>query len=288
MKVGAFAAFFAPLTSPQTLSKLACDLEAGGFDSLWFGEHVMLFDEMEFPYPGSPDGRLPVPEGNGAPDQTAMIGYLASLTENLRFGTGISLIPQRNPIYTAKEFATLDWLSGGRIDLGVGVGWCKEEVVACGYRWEDRGERCNEALELMTRLWTEPVTSHSGKHFSVTAGRLDPKPVQTPHVPLIIGGYSDAALRRTANYGQGWLGFGLDPAATAGMLGRLDGILVEAGRSRADLDIVMMPGVDDVDAAKAFQDLGVDRLVPLVSLDDPDSVAQRLEHLHVLADAVGD
>ncbi len=288
MKIGAFAAFFAPMTRPQSLADLAHGLDEGGFDSLWFGEHVMLFDEMEFGYPGSPDGRLPVPEGNGAPDQAAIIGYLASITQNLRFGTGISLIPQRNPIYTAKEFATLDWLSGGRIDLGVGVGWCKEEVVACGYTWQDRGARCNEALDLMTRLWTEPVTSFDGRFFSVQGARMDPKPVQSPHIPLIIGGYSDAALRRTAAYGQGWLGFGLDPAASAGMLSRLNDVMREAGRSRDELDIVMMPGVDDLDAARAFQDLGVKRLVPLVSLDEPDAVARRLEHLHALRDAVAD
>ena len=167
--------------------------------------------KWKFPYPGSADGKLPVPVGNGAPDQAATIAYLIGQTKNLRFGTGISLIPQRNPVYTAKEFATLDWLSAGRIDLGVGVGWCKEETDACGYTFEDRGSRCDEALDLMIKLWTEPTTSHTGKHFSVHKARMDPKPAQTPHIPLIVGGFSSAAMRRTATYGNGVVGFWAQP-----------------------------------------------------------------------------
>ena len=285
MEIGAFASFFAPSTPPQRLLKLARQLDAGGFDSLWFGEHILLFDEMEFGYPGTPDGRLPVPEGDGIPDQSTIISYLTGHTENLRFGTGISLIPQRNPIYTAKEFATLDWLSGGRVDLGVGVGWCKEEVLACGYAWENRGARCDEALDLITQLWTQPETTFHGEHFQVQGARFDPKPVQNPHVPLIIGGYSDAAMRRTARFGQGWLGFGLDPKSAQAMLARLDDALAAAGRDRSSLSIVMMPAMDDLASAEAFAELGVDRLVPMVSLEDDAVIDSRLEHLSTLQSA---
>jgi probable F420-dependent oxidoreductase len=283
MKIGAFASFFAPSSTPAALGKLAKDLDSAGLDSLWFGEHALLFDEMEFPYPGSADGKLPVPEGDGAPDQVATISYLIGQTENLRFGTGITLVPQRNPVYTAKEFATLDWLSGGRIDLGVGVGWCKEETLACGYSFSERGERCDEALDLMIKLWTEPVTDHAGKHFSVKGARMDPKPVQRPHIPLIVGGFSAAALQRTARYGKGWLGFGLNPAMTEQMLKALDAALAEEGRSRDDIEIVMMPGDDSEDAARAFADLGVDRLTPMVGLESPAATAERVEYLEKLA-----
>jgi probable F420-dependent oxidoreductase len=279
MKIGAFASFFAPSTAPDVLSSLARNLDSAGMDSLWFGEHVMLFDEMEFPYPGSADGRLPVPEGDGAPDQATIISYLASQTERLRFGTGITLVPQRNPIYTAKEFATLDWLTNGRIDLGIGVGWCKEEVESCGYSWFDRGERCDEALDLMRKLWSEPVTTHTGKHFTVRGARMDPKPVQTPHIPLIIGGFSPAAMRRTAQYGSGWLGFGLDPKSTRHMLGQIDAALEAAGRARSDVEIIMMPGAEGMQAAEQFAELGVDRLLPMVALGDAKQVEQRLVYL---------
>jgi len=283
VKIGAFAAFMTGANSPEALLTLARSLEDAGMESLWLGEHVMLFDEMEFPYPGSADGKLSLPAGSGIPDQATTIAFLASATRRLRFGTGISLISQRNPIYTAKEFATLDWLSGGRVDLGVGVGWCKEEVEACGYSWHDRGRRCDEALELMIKLWTEPVVEFTGKHFQVHGARMQPQPTQRPHIPLVIGGYSRAAMVRTARYGQGWLGFGLDPATTRMMLKSLDGALAEAGRTRSDIEIVMMPGVDDEDSARAFRDLGVDRLVPLITTDAVSAPVARLRHLERLA-----
>jgi len=282
MKIGAFASLFAPQTSMKTVSDAARSLESAGLDSLWFGEHVMLFDDMEYPYPGSADGKLPVPEGQGSPDQATLIACLVGQTSTLRFGTGISLIPQRNPIYTAKEFATLDWMSGGRIDLGVGVGWCKEEVEACGYAWSDRGERCDEALRLMQQLWRDAVVTHDGKHFTVQGAKLDPKPA-TGSIPLIVGGFSRAALRRTAVFGQGWLGFGLNPKANAQLLSGLERAMAEQGRKMDELDIVMMPGVDDMDSAKAFADQGVTRLVPMLDLSQPDKIDSRIEHLANLA-----
>ena len=285
MKIGAVASFFAPVVPPERLISLASAMDENSLDSLWFGEHVMLFDEMEFGYPGSPDGKLPIPEGCGVPDQSTIISYLASHTKTLRFGTSISLIPQRNPIYTAKEFATLDWLTQGRIDLGVGVGWCKEEVESCGYEWSDRGARCDESLELMAKLWRDPVTDHHGDHFTVTGARMDPKPVNAS-IPLIVGGFSDAALRRAAKYGQGWLGFGQDPKGLEMMLGRIDQHLSDAGRSRDDFEIVLMPAVDDLDNAQVFKDMGVDRLTPMVMLDSDESVQARLEHLYRLRDAM--
>ncbi len=283
MRIGAFASLFAPAASPATLSELAQELDSAGLDSLWFGEHVLLFDDMESPYPGSADGKLPVPVGQGAPDQATVIAFLASQTRQLRFGTGISLIPQRNPIYTAKEFATLDWLTQGRIDLGVGVGWCKEEVLACGYTWEDRGARCDEALQLMRRLWTEDCVSHEGVHFQVQSARFDPKPIQSPHIPLIIGGFSDAALARTAAVGQGWLGFGIDPKMTAVMLERLDAELAAVGRSRDDVQIIMMPGAESDADLDEFRRLGVDRLLPMVDLTQPSSLEARVGQLKALS-----
>ena len=192
MKIGVFATFMSPTSTPEMIQDFGRRAEGAGLDSIWMGEHVVLFDEMEFPYPGSRDGKIPTPEGGGLLDTVATFGFLASATTTLRFGTGIALVPQRNPIYTAKEFATLDWLSGGRMDFGIGVGWCKEEVLACGYSWEDRGERCDEFLTLMKKLWTEPVVTYEGKHIQVNACRMDPKPIQKPHIPIWVGGHTPA------------------------------------------------------------------------------------------------
>ena len=276
MKIGLFATFMSPTSTPEMVRDLGQRLESAGVESLWMGEHVVLFDEMEFPYPGSRDGRIPVPEGGGLLDSVATFGFLASATTDLRFGTGICLLPQRNPIYTAKEFATLDWLSGGRVDFGIGVGWCKEEVIACGYSWEDRGARCDEFLELIRQLWTEPVISYSGEHFQLEACRMDPKPVQKPHIPIIVGGHGKRSLRRAAEFGTGWYGFALNPQQTGAILGDLDAALRTAGRSREDFEIIITPNSVDGDTIREFRDLGVDRLVVHLGSQKSAAIDQRL------------
>ncbi len=288
MKIGAFASFMTPVASPQSILEIGRHADAAGLDSLWMGEHVVLFDEMEFPYPGSPDGKLPVPEGGGLPDTIVTLSFLAGVTENIRLGTGVSLIPQRNPIYTANEFATLDFLTGGRLDLGIGVGWCKEEVTACGYSFEDRGERCDEILDIMKKLWTEPVVTHQGKHFQFKDCRMDPKPVQSPHIPIIVGGFSKPAMRRCARYGDGWLGFGINPEITKTLLAGIDAALAAEGRTRDDFEIIVTPGGPvDLDSAREFQALGVDRVVPLLGSDDPDEARRRIDDLAEIANSLG-
>ena len=257
--------------------------EGLGLDSIWMGEHVVLFDEMEFPYPGSRDGKIPVPEGGGMLDTVATFGYLAACTTTIRFGTGITLIPQRNPIYTAKEFATLDWLTGGRVDLGIGVGWCKEEVIACGYTFEDRGKRCDEILDILKLLWTEPVTEYYGEFHDLAPCRMDPKPFQKPHIPIIVGGHSNASFRRAAKYGNGWYGFQLDVAGTAGVIKSLDAALAEQGRSRDGFELVITPTFNVTeDMIKAYEDLGVDRLIIHLGSQRAERVDRRLLEMEKL------
>ena len=202
MKIGVFATFMSPLATPQMIRDFGRRAEDIGLESIWMGEHVALFDRNTFGYPGSKDGRIPVPPGGGMLDVVATFGFLAAATSRLRLGTGVALVPQRNPIYTAKEVCTLDWLTDGRIDFGIGVGWNKEEVEACGYRWEDRGARCDEFLEVMQRLWTEPVVDFAGKWVKLETCRLDPKPIQKPHVPIIVGGYVAMPLDAIQEYAE--------------------------------------------------------------------------------------
>jgi probable F420-dependent oxidoreductase len=282
MRIGVFATFMSPISTPEMIQDFGRRAEGAGLDSIWMGEHVVLFDEMEFPYPGSRDGRIPTPEGGGLLDTVATFGFLASATSTLRFGTGIALVPQRNPIYTAKEFTTLDWLSGGRMDFGIGVGWCKEEVLACGYSWEDRGERCDEFLTLMQKLWTEPVVTYEGKHIQVNGCRMDPKPVQKPHIPIIVGGHSKRAMRRSAEFGNGWYGFGVNPEQTALVLADLDAALTAAGRTREGFEIVITPNDVTEDTIREFADLGVDRLVLHLGSQRPDKISARLSQLEDL------
>lgn len=286
MKIGVFASLMTPACKPEHAVSLAVTAEEAGLDSLWMGEHVVLFDDMKFPYPGSPNGKLPIPQGAGLPDTVVTLSFMASHTSRIRFGTGVTLLPQRNPIYTANEFATLDYLTDGRVDLGVGVGWCIEEVEACGYTFSDRGERCDEMLEIFKRVWTEDVVTHNGKHFSFNAMRMDPKPVQSPHIPLIIGGFSPAAMRRCARYGNGWLGFGLNPEMSKRAIAGIAAALSEEGRSLNDFEIIITPGQVCLDDIKVYEDMGVDRLVPLLIDPTPDAARKRIDELELFQSAL--
>ena len=287
MKVGTFSTFMSPICTPQVIGDFARRAESIGLDSIWMGEHVVLFDKTELPYPGSSDGRLPVPEGGGMLDTVATFGYLAACTSTIRFGTGVTLVPQRNPVYTAKEFVTLDWLTQGRIDFGIGVGWCKEEVLACGYSFDDRGRRCDEILEMMKLLWTEPVAEFHGEHYDLAPCRMDPKPIQKPHIPIIVGGHSRAGFRRAARFGAGWYGFQLDPALTAKVVASLDAALAEEGRSRDDgFELVITPPYNvTMDMVKIYEDLGVDRLIVHLGSQKPERVTARLHELEKLVEA---
>lgn len=286
MKIGTFSTFMSPICTPQMIGDFAQSAENIGLDSLWMGEHVILFDKTESPYPGSASGKLPVPEGGGMLDTVATFGYLAACTKTLRFGTGITLLPQRNPIYTAKEFTTLDWLTGGRIDFGIGVGWCKEEVIACGYNFNDRGKRCDEMLQMMKQLWTEPVAEFHGEYYDLAPCRMDPKPVQKPHIPIIVGGHSSAGFRRAAKYGNGWYGFQMNLEATAQVILTLDAALAEEGRNRDGFQLVITPPYQiTADMVKAYEDLGVDQLIIHLGSQKAERISARLVELEALIEA---
>ena len=282
MHIGLFSTFMSPISDRAMLKDFAQQAEEIGIHSLWMGEHVVLFDETEHPYPGAKDGKLPVPQGGGLLDTVATFGFLSGIAEKLRFGTGIALISQRNPLYTAKEFATLDWLSNGRIDFGIGVGWCKEEVLASGYTWPDRGARSNEFLALVKKLWTESPASFSGDHFKVDPCYLDPKPVQSPHVPIIVGGHADVALKRAATYGDGWYGFQMTPEATAPVFAKLDQYLELEGRDPRAFRRVITPTRNDPDTLEGFRSLGVDELVLHLGSQKREAVQRRLNEVAAL------
>lgn len=286
MKIGLFATFMSPHADRTMIRDFAQQAEAIGVESIWMGEHVVLFDETEHPYPGAADGKLPVPVGGGMLDTVATFGYLAGVTEHLRFGTGISLISQRNPLYTAKEFATLDWLTGGRVDFGVGVGWCKEEVIASGYGWEDRGARSDEFLALVKVLWTQSPAEFQGEHFQMAPCHMDPKPLQTPHVPIIVGGHSKPALRRAARYGNGWYGFQLNPKATQPVLDTLSALRQAEGTDQQPFEITITPNRVSQEIVAEFAALGVERLVLHLGSQKPARVAERLNEVGELIKAI--
>jgi probable F420-dependent oxidoreductase len=263
MKIGLFAPLANPFATPAYLQALGLMAEARGFDSIWVAEHVVLFDEYGSPYPYAADGRIPVAPESGFLDPFVALGFLAAVTATVRLGTGICLVPQRNPVYTAKEAATVDWLSGGRLDLGIGVGWLAEEFQALGVPFERRGARCRSYIEVMRSLWRDGVSQYSDEFYTLPPARQFPKPLQQPHPPMHFGGESDAALRRVADLGQGWYGFGLDPQAADERIRALGRTLERRGRRLADIEVSVCPYTRATtrDDLEAYREAGVDRVI---------------------------
>lgn len=281
MRFGLFAPVISPSNDAAYLSVLARGAEERGFHALWLGEHVVLFDEYEAEYPYAEDGRIPIGGERGLLEPVTALAFIAAQTERLRLGTGICLVPQRNPVYTAKEIAALDYLSGGRVDFGVGIGWLEEEFKALGVPFAQRGARCREYLAVIESLWRDEVSSFSGEFYELPPCRQYPKPIQQPGPPIWFGGESDAALRRTADLGQGWYGFNTDVAETTQRLARLDALLAERGRNRDDIEIAVSPYGKKVDRdiAAAYEDAGVDQLILMIVGRNTDELERRLDSL---------
>jgi len=239
VEIGLFTPLRSPVATPEFLTDLGRECDERGIHSLWLGEHVVMFSDYESSYPGSGDGKFRFPAGSGLLDMVSALSFLAACTRRVRLGTGICILPQNNPVYVAKEYATVDFLSSGRLDFGIGVGWSWEEFAACGVPFEHRGARCDEYLEVIRTLWCDEVSSFQGTYYQLPECLLYPKPVQQPMVPITVGGHSEAALRRTARVGAGWYGVNVSPAETAELLGRLDRHLEAAGRTRSELKIII-------------------------------------------------
>ena len=261
MKIGCQMAFN-DRTSPDFIAAAAGIAEERGFESLWVPEHVVFFQDYDSRYPYTDNGRI-----QGDPrsllDPFSALTYVAANTSRIRLGTGICLVPQRNPVYTARQVADLDFLSNGRFDFGIGIGWLKEEFEALGVPWENRAGRTNECIEVMQALWCNELSAHDGERFKFEGVYQNPKPVQQPHPPLIFGGESNAALRRVATVGQGWYGFNLTPALLEERLKILEPMLQEAGRSLADIRIVTTPGREatNPDDIRIMGEMGVEQII---------------------------
>lgn len=284
MKIGIFLPTFGAGHHPAFLRTLAEAAEQVGAECLWAPEHVVLTETYESQYPYSDDGRFPLdPSEGGLGDPFTVLSYIAAITRRVRLGTGICLVPQRNPVYTAKIVAQLDVLSEGRVDFGVGIGWLAEEFAAVAAPFERRAQRTRAYLEVMRRLWTEQTINYASEFYTLNGVHMAPKPVQRPHPPIIFGGESDAALRRVADIGDGWFGWNITPEMTAERLTVLDRLLAARGRNRADLSIVVSPytrPTRDLDTIKRYRDAGAQQVVLLLPLaEGPDQVRDSVEWL---------
>ncbi len=270
-----------PFSTPELLALIGREAEARSIGTIWVGEHVVMFDQYDSSYPYAEDGRIPVPPGTGLLEPLSTLSFLAAHTTDVRLGTAMVLLPQRNPVYTAKEVSTLDWLSNGRVDLGVGVGWLEEEFEALNVPWPRRGRRTDEYLEVLTTLWCDETSAYEGEFYSLNPCSMFPKPVQLPHPPIHIGGESDAALRRTARAAQGWHSFNRKPSELAEPLEKLDRMLTDQGRTRRDVRITVCPYFQplDADITEQYAEAGADAVAALLLPFGPDEVRSSLDAL---------
>jgi probable F420-dependent oxidoreductase len=283
MKIGISGIGMGKGARPQTIQTAAEHAERLGFGTLWAPEHVVLFDHYDSAYPYSSDGRFLAASTVDLLDPFVALTYAAARTSRIRLATGICLVPEHNPLVLAKVIASVDHLSGGRVALGVGVGWSSEEFVALGISFERRGQRTGEYIEAMRRLWGDDQSSFSGEFVNFKEARSFPKPTRGARLPIIFGGESLPALRRVARYGDGWFSVNLSDAQLAEKLARLDALLAENGRTRDAIEIIVSPYQQAVtpDRLRRYRDLGVSEIIPFVRM--PSDEAQIPAHLEQLA-----
>lgn len=286
MRYGYYLPTRGPLSEPNTIGEMVSQGESMGFATIVIADHIVFPTKVNSPYPYTVDGGFP---GQGdALEQLSLMSFVAALTTHSRLVTSVMILPHRNPLTTAKILATVDVLSQGRVTVGVGVGWMREEFEALDAAdFDKRGAVSNEYLEIFKKCWTQDPVSHEGEFYAFKELRCVPHPVQRPHPPIWIGGHSRPALRRAAKYGDGWHPVGataaspLPPVEFAKLLDELKGMTEAEGRSFDDLFISLKapsydPGVTPagfdrlpfsgapdqvIEDIKAYEALGVEEVI---------------------------
>jgi probable F420-dependent oxidoreductase len=278
MKIGIAGANSAAFAERDHAIALARTAEAAGVESLWTYEHIVVPGTYQSAYPYSSSGQMPDARFADALDWVA---FLSAATERIAFGTGMLILPEHNPVELAKRAATIDRLSGGRLLLGVGVGWLKEEFDALGVPWEHRGTRADEYIQVMRSLWAADEASFTGRFVRFHKVCCYPKPVRVPGIPIIIGGHTEAAAARAGRIGDGFYPPAAPPEQIAGLLRIMKRSAEEAGRDPASIEITSGASQDcDADTVKRYQDLGVTRVMIGLPARDPADVRHSIDALH--------
>jgi probable F420-dependent oxidoreductase len=264
MKFGIMFANTGPYTTPEGARALGQAAEDAGIESLWAVEHVVVPKGYASQYPYDPSGRMPGPEDSPIPDPLVWLTYLAAVTTTVKLATGILILPQRNPLVLAKECATLDQLSGGRLLLGVGAGWLEEEFDALGVPFASRGQRLDDHIGALRAAWGEQPASYSGPVTQFDDLYIRPQPVDGT-VPIVVGGHSAVAARRAGRLGDGFFpGRGVDDEL-ASLMATMRSAAVDAGRDPAAIEITTGGAAafapDPVEALQRQEALGISRVV---------------------------
>lgn len=277
MKFGVTGVNAGRRTKPENAALLAKLAEQAGFESLWAVEHVVVPSGYGSRYPYSDDGKMPGRDDLAIADPLVWLTYAAAVTERVNLATGILILPQRNPVLLAKECATLDVLSRGRLLLGVGVGWLAEEFAALGIPFEDRGPRTDEYIESLRVIWREDEPTFIGRFTSFERARSYPKPARDA-IPIIIGGHSDAAARRAGRIGDGFFPWGLSVEHLTRLIEIMRRAANEAGRDPDAIEVTA--GAMDVDTIRAYADAGVSRIVTPAFARDADELQRWFDTFH--------
>ncbi len=237
--------------------------EALGYESVWTAEHVIIPKTYTSVYPYNPDGKLPFPPDAAIIDPLVALTFIASATTRLRLGTGVNILPQMSPLYLAKWASSIDHLSKGRLMLGVGIGWLKEEFTAIGVPFERRGKRADEYLRALKAVWSGEEVNFQGEFVQWQNFMMRPKPAQAGGVPLVIGGISPSAIRRTVRYGDGWYVIGKDLDDYRTHMRALTEECAKQGRNPRDLEITAYWNYhrEGVESLPVYEELGIQRLL---------------------------
>jgi len=249
---------------PEQMADVAVRAEALGFESVWVAEHLVFPVAIRSRYPYAAEGVPPINPATPLLDPLLVLMQVAARTRRIRLGTNVYILPLRHPIAVARMVTTLDVLSGGRVSFGVGAGWLAEEFEAVGLDFTARAGRMRAGVQALRALWGEDEPTVANRHFTFGPVKFEPKPVQRPHPPILIGGESAAALRRAAEIGDGWYGVGHTPASAAAQVARLRQLRDAAGRAGLPFECtVSHTGELTRDDVARYAEAGVDRVVSL-------------------------
>jgi probable F420-dependent oxidoreductase len=284
MKVGLAFGSSVAVDGPATI-ELCQRAEAAGFESVWGGEHVILPDSIASKYPYTPDGKIPAEPETPIPDPLIWLAFAAAAAPMLKLGTCILIVPQRNPLILAKELATLDQLSGGRLELGLGVGWLKEEFEALGVPWERRGARNDEYIAAMRAVWAESHAEFHGEFVDFEPVTCSPKPVNG-NIPILVGGDTNVAINRAVKLAEGYFPGEGDIDRLRALIGRVRAACEAADRDPDSLEINAMFGMQMADpeaGVEQMREAGVGRMmIPAFffagpgGLDRMDELAEKI------------
>jgi probable F420-dependent oxidoreductase len=271
VKLGILPPYHGPAVADPAYVRSFCEAaEAEGLESVWTVEHVVVPADYASRYPYAETGRMPLDGNDPIPDPLEWLAFAAALTTTVKLGTAILILPEHNAVHLAKRLATIDALSGGRLILGIGVGWMKEEADAVGTPFADRAGRIDEHVAAMRALWRDDVATFDGRWTQFTNVRSRPLPARPEGVPIMVGGHSPAAARRAGRLGDGFYPLGVDADGLERLLGIMASAATEAGRDPSLIEITTGAPPDQA-TAERFAALGVSRFI-LSARDTADGV----------------